>query len=427
MSSAQLNPGTTPKRGYRVGEPGFRRISRALFAAGLATFASMYCIQAVLPDVAGEFHASPAASALTVSATTGALAVSIIPASVLSERFGRTHVMAIAALLAAIIGLIIPFMHRLDIIAVLRAVQGVALAGVPAVAMAYLAEEVDGSSLGTAMGRYIAGNTIGGLAGRLIASTSLEFTSWRWALEFSCTFALILTFMFVRWAPPSRFFTPKPIGIKASAHNIAEHLRAPRIMALVAVAFLLMGAFVSVYNVLGFRLLARPFELSPAIAGLVFLLYLSGTVASAVAGRLADRFGRVEVLLGGIAVMVTGLLLTLPDSLIGVLVGMLLFTAGFFAAHSCASSAVGTLARRHRAEASSMYLFGYYSGSAVIGALAGIPYVYGGWGECVLVVAGLIVVAALIVVLVTLPAVRAERRGASGGPHGVRANRRSRT
>ena len=139
----------------------------------MATFISMYSAQAVLPQLAREFDVSPATSALAVSATTGVLAFAIVPASILSERFGRIRVMAASALVSALIGLLIPLAHDLGVVLAGRALQGLTLAGVPAVAMAYLAEEVDGRDLGAAMGRYIAGTTIGGLSGRLVAGLAL--------------------------------------------------------------------------------------------------------------------------------------------------------------------------------------------------------------------------------------------------------------
>ena len=135
-------------RGYRRGTGGYTRITAALFAAGMATFISMYSAQAVLPQLAREFDVSPATSALAVSATTGVLAFAIVPASILSERFGRIRVMAASALVSALIGLLIPLAHDLGVVLAGRALQGLTLAGVPAVAMAYLAEEVDGRDLG---------------------------------------------------------------------------------------------------------------------------------------------------------------------------------------------------------------------------------------------------------------------------------------
>ncbi len=135
----------------RRGTSGYRTVTVALFAAGLSTFISMYAAQALLPAFAEDFHVSPAVSALSVSATTGMLALAIIPASALSERFGRTRVMIASASASCVIGLLLPLSPTIEVLLVGRAAQGLALAGVPAVAMAYLAEEVDRKNLGAAM------------------------------------------------------------------------------------------------------------------------------------------------------------------------------------------------------------------------------------------------------------------------------------
>ncbi|WP_425270212.1 MFS transporter [Flexivirga meconopsidis] len=385
--------------GYRRGEAGYRRITLALFAAGMTTFVAMYCAQAVLPSLAGDFGISPAASALTVSATTGLLALAIIPASALSERFGRTRVMTLSAVASAALGLVLPWSPNLTVLVALRALQGIALAGVPATAMAYLAEEVHRDHLGAAMGRYIAGTTIGGLAGRLVASFTLDVSTWRWAMEAAAVVALGFTLMFVRLAPASRYFEAQHVGVRSTSAAVREHLRNPALLGLFATAFLLMGGFVAVYNLLGFRLLRPPFGLPESIVGLVFLMYLSGTVSSAVAGRLADRFGRARTLVTAELVTGVGLVLTLPSYLPSVLVGVLLFTAGFFAAHATASGWVGLLAKRHRAEASALYLFAYYVGSSVLGACAGVAYSAGGWGGTVLYVGALLLGATVIAML----------------------------
>lgn len=155
-------------------------MTAALCGAGLASFAAMYCSQALLPALSAHYRIGPATAALTVSLTTGALALSIIPASVLSERYGRIRVMLISGVASSVIGLLLPFSPSLGVLLFGRAAQGVALAGIPAVAMALLAEEVDASSLGSAMGRYIAGTTIGGLAGRIVPSVVVQVGTCGW-------------------------------------------------------------------------------------------------------------------------------------------------------------------------------------------------------------------------------------------------------
>ena len=59
---------------------------------------------------------------------------------------------------------------------------GITLSGLPAVAMAYVSEEVDPKSIGLAMGLFIGGNAIGGMAGRIIGGVLTDLGSWRLAV-----------------------------------------------------------------------------------------------------------------------------------------------------------------------------------------------------------------------------------------------------
>ena len=159
-----------------------------------------------------------------------------------------------------------------------------ALAGVPAVAMAYLAEEVHASSLGSAMGRYVAGTTVGGLIGRIVPSLVVDISNWRVALLASSVTTLAATVAFAVLVPRSRYFTPNPASTRATLHKLGGHLRNPVLFKLFILSFVLMGGFVSVYNYLGYRLTAQPFGLASSMVGLLFVLYLAG-INGAVARR----------------------------------------------------------------------------------------------------------------------------------------------
>ncbi|MEV4233861.1 MULTISPECIES: MFS transporter [unclassified Nocardia] len=379
-----------------------RRITTALFAAGLATFVSMYSAQALLPSLSAAFGVAPAQAALAVSLTTGFLALAIVPVSALSARIGRTRVMTGSAVMSAAIGLLLPLSPSLEVLLAGRALQGVALAGVPAVAMAYLAEEISGDGLGAAMGVYVAGTSIGGLSGRLIPAFALDLASWRWAEAAVGVAAAGCTVWFVRGLPPSRGFVARPAGMRTVLRDIGAPLRHGGLLALFGLAFVLVGGFVSIYNFLGYRLTRPPFELPAAVAGSVFLLYLAGTIASAAAGRWADRIGKHRVLAASVALMGIGILVTIPDQLIAVILGISLCTAGFFGAHAVASTWVGAIAPG--GAASSLYLFTYYLGSAIIGGTAGIAYAKGGWVGLAACVGALLVVAAVLVWYLTIHA-----------------------
>ena len=121
------------------------------------------------------------------------------------------------------------------------------------------------------------------------------------------------------------------------------------------------------------------------------------------AGRLSDRFGRRRLALSGIATSLAGLALTLPDRIVCITLGLLVFTAGFFATHSVASSWVSSRAAGSRGQAAAMYLLGYYLGSSAFGALIGLAYQYDGWPAAAGGIALLFVVGAVSVAGVRPP------------------------
>ena len=371
-----------------------------MLLVGLAIFSSLYATQALLPTLTREMGIDPSTAALTVSAATGALAVCVVPASILSEKFGRGRVLVISALAATALGLTLPLAQSIEQLVVLRSLQGALLAGTPAVAMAWLSEELDERDLAGAMGLYIAGTSVGGLTGRLIPAFMLEVTDWRWALATSAAVSLALAVATAILLPEQRNFRPKAsIRPGAEVRAVAGHLRNPRLVGLVATAFIAMGVFVSMYNFFGFRAI-NDFGLAPSLAGLTYVMYLSGTWSSARAGSFVSHFGRGRVVLAAAVLMLTGALIGSSGNLIITLVGLLLFTASFFALHSTASGWVGLIAEKDRAEASSLYVFCYYMGSSLLGAATGQAFEALPWAGFVAVLAALL--GALIAIAVAL-------------------------
>jgi YNFM family putative membrane transporter len=368
-----------PAARLRHGDPGMRRVRLGLFAAGLATFALLYTPQPLLPLLSRAFGASPAAASLAMSAGTGALALAVIPVSSLSEVCGRRAVMTVSVLAAAVLGLAASFSVNLPVLVGIRALEGAALAGVPATAMAYLTEEVEHADLGRAMGLYVAGNAIGGLGGRVVAGVLAEHGGWRVATAGVAALALACAVAFAAVLPRSAFFTPSPPSLRALGGTLARNLADTGLLRLYLIGFALMGAFVTVYNYLTFRLSAPPFGLSTSVIGALFTVYLAGTCSSAAAGRLADRAGRYGALAAGVAVAIGGVALTLPASVWWIVAGLIALTAGFFAAHSVASGWVGARARVAPAQASALYLCLYYVGSSVAGSAGGVFWARGGW------------------------------------------------
>lgn len=374
----------------------FIRVTLAMFSAGLATFALLYCVQPILPVLSQEFGVSPASSSISLSISTGMLAVGLLFTGPLSDAIGRKPVMVTALLLAACCTLLSTVMTSWHGILIMRALIGLSLSGVAAVGMTWLAEEIHPSFVAFSMGLYISGNSIGGMSGRLLSGVFTDFFSWRIAVGVIGCFALAAALMFWKILPDSRHFRPTPLRPRTLAINFRLHWRDRGLPLLFVTGFLLMGAFVTLFNYIGYRLMQSPWHLSQAIVGLLSVAYLTGTWSSPKAGTMTSRFGRGPVLLGSTAIMLLGVLLTLFASLWLIFAGMLMFSAGFFAAHSVASSWIGPRARRAKGQASSLYLFSYYLGSSVAGTLGGVFWHRFGWNGVGGFIA-LLLIAALLV------------------------------
>jgi YNFM family putative membrane transporter len=332
-----------------------------------------------LPALSTGLSLSPAQASLTVSATTGALAVALLPASALSERYGRTRIITASVFSASLLALAVPFAPNLAVLVALRAIQGAVLAGLPATAMAYLAEEVHPSAIPSAIGLYVAGNSIGGMSSRVAGGVLAQAYGWRAALFVLGLTALACAVAFRLLVPPARHFTRSPVHPAALWRTVRAHVADPRLRRLYVVGMLFMSVFGAVYTVLGYRLTAAPFNLSQTAVGAIFLVYLVGTGASAASGTLTAKAGRRGTFAVALTLTAAGLLLTLPASLPLILLGITLVTAGFFTGHAAASAAVSRTATTGRAQASALYLTAYYLGNSLGGTLAATAYHHSAW------------------------------------------------
>ncbi|MCE1226427.1 MAG: MFS transporter [Geobacteraceae bacterium] len=354
-----------------IGTPRYRQANLALFCAGFITFVTLYDIQPLLPLFTREFGISPAISSLPLSISTATLAIGMLFSGLTSDAVGRKPIMVAALFLTSLLAIATAFTTTLPSLLLIRFTQGAVLAGVPSVAMAYLGEEMDASAIASAMGLYISGNAVGGMSGRVITAIMADYMPWRTAIGIIGCVSLLLALWFTRLLPRSSRFQKRSLDLRTLFPSLLYHLKDPGMLCLFGVAFLCMGCFISLYNYIGFRLLAPPYQFSQSVISLIFLVYFLGSLSSAMMGRLMQRFGRRFVIRGTISVMAGGALLTLPESITSIVCGVALFTCGFFGVHSIASGWVSRRATTYRAQATSLYLFSYYLGSSISGTLGG--------------------------------------------------------
>ncbi|WP_429578495.1 MFS transporter [Paraburkholderia youngii] len=375
------------------GSRAYWRASLALLFAGYATFSLLYCVQPLLPSFSEAFNVTPAQSSLSLSLSTAALALAIFVAGFVSEDWSRHKLMTLSLTVSSVLTIGVSVAPHWNQLLVLRTLEGLALGGVPAVAMAYLAEEVHPDGLGLAMGLYVGGTAIGGMAGRVITGVVADLFSWRVAIGTIGVLGLLSMLAFRALLPPSRHFVPRR-GLGFAHHRtlLLRQFTRPGLPLLFLLGFVLMGSFVTLYNYIGYRLLAPPYRLNQTEIGAIFIVYLVGVVASPWSGRMADTFGRARVLIGSLLLMVFGLALTMLHPLAAVATGIACVTFGFFAGHSVASGWVGRLAKDAKGQAAALYLLAYYIGSSLVGSYGGHVWAGHGWNGVVGLVGALLVI-----------------------------------
>jgi YNFM family putative membrane transporter len=397
-----------------AGTPAYRRFALALVIAGLATFALLYSVQSLLPVFANEFHVSAAESSLAVSLATAAMALMLLIASVISDRVGRREMMVMSLFAGAILTIVSAALPSWHALLFTRFLTGIALSGIPAIAMTYLAEEVDAKTIGGTMGLYIAGAAIGGMVGRIGASVVADWLGWRAAVGAIGVICLIGAFVF-RWAAPtSRSFVSRRHDLASVLTSVHILRRDAGLPWLYAEGFLLMGSFITIYNYVSFRLLAPPYSLSQSAVGAIFLFYIVGSFVSTWFGQLAGRLGRRRVFWIPILVFLAGVGMTAASPLVVVVAGVGVATAGYFGAHSVASSWVGRRGHAAPAQAAAFYSFFMYVGSSVLGSAGGVAWSRAGWPGVAVFTTVLLVLA--LAVAIRLTTVRPLPQNVAAGP-----------
>lgn len=83
------------------------------------------------------------------------------------------------------------------------------LGGVPTIAIAYLSEEIEPRHAARAAGTYVAGTTIGGLLGRLVAGPVTELAKGRFGVFTVGVVCAVAAVLFIALFPAPRGFVPR--------------------------------------------------------------------------------------------------------------------------------------------------------------------------------------------------------------------------
>ncbi|MFM2477855.1 MFS transporter [Celerinatantimonas sp. MCCC 1A17872] len=385
-----------------------RRLVYLVCAASIVAFANLYLFHPLLPVMAKHYHETELAANMIMAVAMAGMGVGLVVFAGLADAIGRRKIFLWSIFSGSVVTLLIPFMGQFSLIIAARFVQGFLLAGCPAVAIAFMSDELPVKRIPMAVGMFVAANSLGGLSGRLSSAFLTQLSGyWQVACWVLGAIGIIVMVIAMFTMPQAQGFSAKQFSLKQMVRDFSGHLLNRHLVAIYIVAGIAFGTFVNQFSLLLFVLDKPPYSLPTAMSGLIFLCYLAGTFAAARSGKFSQKFGLVRGMQTGLILMMVGSLILLAHSLVLVLVGLCFLAAGFFFCHSQASSLVGRQVTHAKASAQALYTLFYYFGAS-IGAFYLQPfYDWLGWSGVVLA----LFIAIGICLLITLNLTAARSRG----------------
>ncbi|MDF4836744.1 MFS transporter [Vibrio parahaemolyticus] len=367
-----------------LGTPEYKRITLSLALGSFLVFSNLYLLQPMLPTFATLFSISETQVNWLFAASTLALSFSLVPMAVLSESIGRKPVMMVGLFSIPAISALMLLGDSFIFLVACRALIGIALAAFAAVAVAYMAEELDKHAFSMAIGTYIAANSLGGIAGRISGGLLADNFSVDVAIEVMMVVTLIGVICVHYLLPKQRNFTPSSSSLRHQNRAIIGHFRNQRVWFAMLIGGLNFALFVNLYSVMSFRLVSAPHNVPVGLASLIFICYLGGTFSSRCAGHWSKRYSSILGMFIGAVVSMAGMWIAAFESLAAMLIGLLLISFGAFFTHTLAYGWVGQNATQAKATATALYLVHYYVGGSLGGFLLLYCWQHGGWSTVLL-------------------------------------------
>jgi YNFM family putative membrane transporter len=364
----------------------------------VAVVSDIYVAQPILPLLSRDFGVSHAVASLAVSLNILALSMALLIYGPLSDHIGRKPVMVITSFLLSIPTLLIAFVADFSLFLALRTVQGLFVAGIAAIAMAYIVEEFPPHIVGRIIGIYFSSMVAAGFTGRVLSGVLSGLFHWKATFITFGIMNLAGAWAMYRFLPESKKFT-QTSGFKDSFMGMLGHFCNRRLVGVFFIGFMLFFAFTGAFTYVTFYLSEAPFNVSAVGLGLIFGVYITG-ILSPVAGSLSTKFGRRPLIAAGLIMAAIGICITLIQSLPVIVIGLFILCAGLFTIQPCASAFVGDNAESSRGSATSLYLFSYYIGGSVGAVVPGIFWGQFGWiGVIVCCCAALWIALASLIIL----------------------------
>jgi len=369
----------------------------AVATAGFSAFVNLYSPQALLPELAGEFHVGPGEISSLMTASTAAIALSAPFTGAFADVLGRKRLIVAAMFAITVPTVIMTFAATVPQLVLWRFVQGLLVPPIFTVTVAYIGDEWPPRDVARVAGLYVTGASIGGFSGRFIPGILTDVIGWRSAIQVVALITLVAAIIVTLILPRERQFV-RSGGLLLSLSQMFRHFRDRRLVATFAIGFGVLFNFIAAFTYVSFHLAGAPYFFSPTLLGALFFTYLVSSPLLPWTGRAIALFGRRRFVLGTIAVWIVGALLLLAPPVWIIVSGLTLCAVCGMLCQTISTGYVTLTAKEGRSSAVGLYASIFYIGGSAGAFLTGLAWTTAGWSVCVAVIVAMQLIMAIIVV-----------------------------
>ena len=350
----------------------------AVFVTGLSAFFQVYSVQAILPLLVRDLHASEVQAGMAVGATVLGVALISPFIGMLSDAVGRKGLIIGSLLFLALPTALISGVTTIDQMLLYRFLQGLAIPGITVVLIAYVGEEFGGKAMTQLMSLYVSGTVSGGFLGRFLLGHLSELTGWRTAFYIMAAVCVACALFVANQLPASQNFVAKP-HIGDALRTLKKHLHNRQLLAACALGACVLWSLVGCFTYINLYLADEPYRLNSGSLANIFSIYLIGMVITPLSARLISRFGSTKAVMVAVGLSMAGVAATLFSPLPAIVAALTIMSSGVFITQTATISYIAVNVKEGRSLASGLYYFGYYGGGTIGAWLCGLAYAQAGW------------------------------------------------
>lgn len=352
-------------------------------ACGMAV-ANIYFAHPLLDSIATEFIIDPSTIGIVITITQICYALGLLLLVPLGDLLNQRHVI-IGQMFMLVVALVVVGIAPTSIVFFIGiAVVGL-LATVTQTLVAYASTLAVPAERGRVVGFITSGVVIGILLARTFAGIMTDLGGWRSVYLSSAVLILILIGLLHKELPGTVYKRPS-LSYPKLLHSVLMLFVQERILLIRGtLAFLIFTVFSTFWTSLVLPLSSPPYSFSHTAIGAFGLAGVSGALAAARAGRLADR---------GLGQLTTGVALVLlisswffinfiSYSILVLVIGIILLDLAVQAVHVTNQSLIFTVRPEARSRLTAAYMVFYSIGSATGSIVSTNIYANYGWnGVC---------------------------------------------